>query len=292
MTPPDRISEPTGPAAGGTLARLLERIGLDDAPAPDLDGLRRVHRAYVGAVPYEDLAVQLGECERLDPARLVERVAGDRRGGYCFELNAVFAVLLEALGFTVARHEAVVGGEGPTNHMTLVVDLEGERWLADAGLGEGFLDPLPLRPGEHRGATAFTWTLDREPAGSWWCGQPSWSSFTGFRMAPEPASLAAFDPHHARLSTSPESSFVQTLCVQLPADDRFVTLRARTLTERGPAVDERRVLRDRAELADVLRETFGIDVDALGAERLERLWAAACRQHEAYLRRPAGAGGS
>ncbi len=72
------------------MKRLLDRIGLDAAPAPDLEGLRRVHRAYVGTVPYEDLAVQLGECERLDPARLVERVAGDRRGGYCFELNAVW----------------------------------------------------------------------------------------------------------------------------------------------------------------------------------------------------------
>jgi N-hydroxyarylamine O-acetyltransferase len=289
MTRTSSITPPEGPTAGNTLERLLGRIGLDAAPAPDSDGLRRVHRAYAGTVPYDDLAMQLGECERLDPVRLVERIVSERRGGYCFELNAVFAMLLEGLGFSVTRHEAVVGGEGPTNHMTLVVEVEGERWLADAGLGEGFLEPLPLRPGEHRGAAAFTWALDHEQAGTWWCGQPAWSSFTGFRMTPEPVTLAAFDQPHARLSTSPGSTFVQTLCVQRPADDRFVSLRARTLTERGPAVDERRVLRDRAEFATVLCDAFGIDLSALGSERLERLWAAACRQHAAFGRRESGA---
>jgi N-hydroxyarylamine O-acetyltransferase len=270
-----------------TSALLLEHLGLNDVPAPDLAGLRRVQRAYAGAVPYEDLAVQLGESEPLAPARLAERILSGRRGGYCFELNAVLAQLLESLGFAVTRHEAVVGGEGPTNHMTLLVELDGERWLVDAGLGEGFLDPLPLREGEHRGTSAMTWTLEREPAGTWWCGQPPWSSFPGFRMTAGPAPLAAFDPHHARLSTSPASPFVQTLCVQRPADDRFVTLRARTLTELGPAVDLRSVVSDRAAFTSVLRDTFGIDVAALGQERLGRLWRAAWRQHDAYVARAA-----
>ncbi len=290
MTATRPTPQPEPPAASGAVERLLERIGRDAVPAPDLDGLRRVHRAYAGTVPYDDLAVQLGEVERLDPARLVERIVGERRGGYCFELNAVLATLLEELGFAVTRHEAVVGGEGPTNHMTLLVDLDGDRWLADAGLGEGFLDPLPLRPGDHRGAAGLTWTLEHEAPGTWWCGQPSWSSFTGFRMALAPVPLATFDAHHARLSTSPDSTFVQTLCVQRPADDRFVSLRARTLTERGPTVDERRVVGDRGEFATALADVFGVDVAALGTERLKRLWAAACRQHEAHLARRSGQG--
>jgi N-hydroxyarylamine O-acetyltransferase len=60
----------------------------------------------------------------------------------------------------------VVGGEGPVNHMALLVHLDAERWLADAGLGEGYLDPLPFR----EGATTigpFTYTLEHEAGGSW-----------------------------------------------------------------------------------------------------------------------------
>src|SRR5688572_12849202 len=50
---------------------LLQRIGLTPTDvSPDLDGLFLVHRAYLAAIPYEDLAVQLGETGPLDPASL------------------------------------------------------------------------------------------------------------------------------------------------------------------------------------------------------------------------------
>jgi hypothetical protein len=66
---------------------------------------------------------------------------------------------------------------------------------------------------------------------------------------------------------------------QRPLADRIVTLRSRTLSSVGPAVGEKRVLgRDGFEHA--LRDVFGI---AVRGERLERLWAKACAQHEAYV---------
>ena len=172
------------------IERLLARIGLDRAPAADVDGLFRLHRAFVGRVPYEDIAVQLGETGPLDEAALIERLLHDGRGGYCFELNTVLAALLRAVGFVVTHHEAVVGGEGPVNHMALLVHLDGERWLADAGLGEGYLDPLPFRE-DATTIGPFTYTLEREPGGSWWMGQHEWSSFGGFRMTEEALPPAA-----------------------------------------------------------------------------------------------------
>jgi N-hydroxyarylamine O-acetyltransferase len=253
---------------------LLAHLGLD-APRADLAGLFAVHRAYLEQVPYEDIAVQLGESGPLDEGALTRRILAGR-GGYCFELNTVLAALLRTVGFKVAHHQAVVGGEGPTNHMALLVHLDGETWLADAGLGEGFLEPLPLREGAHA-LGPFTYTLTREPAGTWWMGQHEWGSVGGFRMEPEPSPLAAFAEHHRRLSTHPASSFVQTLVVQRPRADRIVTLRARTLTERGPAVDTRRVL-DRGEFADALG-ALGLRLDA---GRRDRLWTLACAQHEAF----------
>ena len=173
-----------------------------------------------------------------------------------------------------------MGGEGPVNHMALLVHLDGERWLADAGLGEGYLDPLPFR----EGATTigpFTYTLSREAGGSWWMGQHEWSSFSGFRMTEEELPVSAFDPHHRRLATDPESSFVKTLVAQKPLEDRIVTLRSRTLSSIGPAVDTKRVV-EQDEFATVLRTVFGITV---GGERLARLWAQAVDQHEAFLAR-------
>jgi N-hydroxyarylamine O-acetyltransferase len=259
------------------IEELARRMGVDAE-----SDLHAVHRAYLEHVTYEDIAVQLRESGPLDEAALTARILSGR-GGYCFELNTVLAALLRSLGFSVRYHEGVVGGAGPTNHMVLIVDVGGEDWIADAGLGEGFLDPLPLREGVHRGRGPFAWTLEREPAGTWWLGQHEWGSVSGFRMQPEPCSHETFAPHHRRLSTDLASSFVQTLVVQKPYDDRIVTLRSRTLSRRGPAIDEMRVL-ERGEFGDVLRDEFGI---ALDAGRLQRLWTLAAAQHEAFQARAA-----
>jgi N-hydroxyarylamine O-acetyltransferase len=248
---------------------------------PDVDGLFAVHRAYLARVPYEDIAVQLGETGPLDEAALTERVLSGR-GGYCFELNTVLAALLRGIGFDVTHYQAVVGGEGPTNHMALLVRLDDGAWLADAGLGEGFLDPLPLREGTYS-IGPLSYSLAREPAGTWWMGQHQWGSFSGFRMEPTSCSVTDFEPHHRRLATDPQSSFVQTFVCQKPLDDRIVTLRARTLSSVGPSVDEKRVL-DAAEFADALRSEFGISESP---DRIARLWRRACAQHEAFVSRPA-----
>ena len=260
---------------------VLERIGLRTLPDPDLDGLFALHRAYLETVPYEDLAVQLGETGPLDFGMLASRLVSGR-GGYCFELNTILAGLLRACGFQVTQHQAVVGGEGPVNHMALLVELDGETWLADAGLGEGFLDPLPFREGAHE-VGPFSWTLADEGE-SWWLTHHEWGTFSGFRMALAPATVADFEEHHRRLSTSPDSSFVKTLVLQKPAADRITTLRSRTLTSIGPAVDTKHVVADVDEFTATLLDVFGVSI---AGERRDRLWAQALVQHEAFLSREA-----
>jgi len=253
---------------------LLAFIGVDRTA-----GLHEVHRAYAARVTFEDVAVQLGESAPLDEQALARRLL-DGRGGYCFELNTVLAYILRGLGHEVSYHEGVVGGNGPTNHMSLVVDGE---WLADCGLGEGFMDPLPLREGRHAGRGALSWTLEREEGGTWWMGQHEWGSVSGFRMNASPSPHEAFAPHHRRLSTDPASSFVQIFLAQRPSDDRIATLRARTLSEKGPEVAWKRVL-DREEFAAELRGRFRLVLDDA---RVERLWARACAQHEEHAARVA-----
>jgi N-hydroxyarylamine O-acetyltransferase len=270
-----------------TQDRLLRRIGLTDPPPADAAGLRVVHRAFVSHVPFEALAVQLGESAPLDPPALVQRVLTGGRGGYCFEVNTVFQELLEALGFPVERRQGIVGPRDafgnrvPTNHLALIVQTpDAGPFIAESGLGEGALEPLPLAEGAVTVGT-FTYVLERDGDG-WWVGLHEFASTPGFRFADAPATLADFAQHHERLSTSPESGFVQTLVVQQPFDERIVTLRARTLFVDGPGGRSRTVLGDADAFAAALRDPFGIDPDMLGAERLERLWAQATEQHEAH----------
>jgi N-hydroxyarylamine O-acetyltransferase len=272
--------------------RVLARIGLAEAPRPDLDGLRAVHRAFLGAVPYEALAVQLGESGPLDPAALEARVLQGGRGGYCFEVNTVLLELLRALGFAVQRRLAIVAGRDaeargePVNHMALVVTIDGQEHLADSGIGEGPVDPVALVPGATTGGP-MPWTVERE-GGRWYVAAHEWASLPGFGFGDAPARLEDFAEHHRRLSTQEESSFVQVLVVQRPFADRIVTLRARTLSVDGPAGRTKELLPDLPAFAAALREEFGIDPGALGEERMARLWQRACEQHARWAERRAG----
>jgi N-hydroxyarylamine O-acetyltransferase len=274
-----------------TADRLLAHLGLTARPPVDAAGLRTVHRAFLSHIAYAGLTPQLGEHAPLDADALVARLLAGGRGGYCFEMNTMLLELLRALGFAVERREALVKPRGSraagelTDHMALVVDLgEGEQYIADAGWGEGALDPLPLRAGPFT-VGPLTWTLEREPDGGWWIAQHPWGSTTGFWLDDAPATPETFAPHHLRIATAPDSPFVQTLVVQQPYDERIVTLRARTLSVDGPDLHERTVLPDAAAFATTLHDTFAIDPDALGAERLARLWRQASAQHTAHAQR-------
>jgi N-hydroxyarylamine O-acetyltransferase len=272
-----------------TIDQLLRHIGLQERPAPDSEGLRVTHRAFLTHIAYDGLTAQLGEHTPLAPDALIQRTLTTGRGGYCFEINTILLTLLEALGFTMQRRQGIVGApsafaEGePTNHLTLVATTtEGESYICDAGWGEGPLDPLPLTAGTVA-AGPLAWTVAPEDGGAWWVGQHAWGSTPGFRFAAAASPIAAFAPHHLRLAARPGSSFVATLVVQRPADDHIVTLRARTLSRKGPNRDERTVLPDQASLAATLRDVFAIVPEALGVDRIARLWRQACAQHEAFV---------
>jgi N-hydroxyarylamine O-acetyltransferase len=274
---------------------LLARIGITDLPAANAVGLRTVHRAFVSHVPYENLAVQLGEFEPLDSHGLVRRVIRGGRGGYCFEANTVLHSLLVALGFDVERRQGIVGPREaharrePTNHMALVVKTaDAGPFIAEAGLGEGPLDPVPLAEGTFT-AGLFQLAIERDGDG-WWVAQHEFGSIAGFRFSDLPATLADFQPHHLRLSSSPDSGFVQKLVVQRPFDDRIITLRARTLFVDGPAHHERQTLDEVRAFAAALRDRFGIDPAVLGRERLGRLWRKATDQHQAHQQEDPGVG--
>ncbi|MCL2299262.1 MAG: arylamine N-acetyltransferase, partial [Firmicutes bacterium] len=70
------------------------------------------------------------------------------RGGYCFELNGLFAWLLRRVGFGVTEHFARYLRDEPAlpmrRHRVLLVEAEGQTYLCDVGIG-GCVPTFPLR---------------------------------------------------------------------------------------------------------------------------------------------------
>src|SRR5215469_12390605 len=117
------------------MGAYLRRIGTQRPGSPDAAALRVLHRDHQFAVPFENLSIHLGEPISLDDADLIDKIVSRRRGGFCYELNGAFALLLETLGFEVRRVAArVYGSDGfgpPFDHLALVVRGAGGPWLAD-----------------------------------------------------------------------------------------------------------------------------------------------------------------
>lgn len=126
----------------------LRRLGVQHPGWPTVEVLRELHLRHLQTVPFENLSVHLGEKIVLEEARLVEKVVGARRGGFCYELNGTFGALLAALGFDVTLLAGrVYGDEGrlgiPYDHLALRVGtVDGGEWLADVGFGAHSHYPL------------------------------------------------------------------------------------------------------------------------------------------------------
>lgn len=129
-----------------TIDRYLDRIGARRPSVPDVAALRELHRRHLEAVPFENLSIHLGETIALTEDALVDKIVRRGRGGFCYELNGLFAMLLDSLGFTVTLHAAsVFAGDGTLtpafDHLALLVELD-ERYLVDVGFGAHAVYPL------------------------------------------------------------------------------------------------------------------------------------------------------
>jgi N-hydroxyarylamine O-acetyltransferase len=245
------------------VAAYLERIDYRGSVAPTAETLGRLHVAHLLAVPFENLSIHAGEPIVLEDGALFDKVVARRRGGFCYELNGLFAALLRSLGFRVEMLSAAVakpsGGYGPGfDHMALLVQL-GERWLADVGFGDSFVEPLRLdeRGEQRQGARSFRidedgprFVLMRKDAGGDWATQ--------YRFTPEPHAYADYAEMCHFQQTSPESHFTRArLCSRLTPDGRVTISGNRLIKTKGDEKLERE-LANEAEYGAALREDFGI----------------------------------
>ena len=106
----------------------LDRIGVTGTAASDAAGLRALHLAHQLTVPFENLDIHLAEPISLEERDLIDKIVRRHRGGFCYELNGAFALLLEALGAQVSRVAARVYGQAslspPFDHLALVGEPE------------------------------------------------------------------------------------------------------------------------------------------------------------------------
>ncbi|WP_406050692.1 arylamine N-acetyltransferase [Kribbella sp. NBC_00889] len=279
---------------------FLQRIGLSeyDGP-PQLEGLSRLHEAFVGQVPYESVQFQLAPGGPLEPEESAKRIIARETGGYCFQLNGTMALLLSELGYRVQMHRG--GAETPTragdvdaSHMVLtvsgLVEDPNQVWMVDAGLGEALVHPLPLeecsvyqepyklrlRPSEK----VDGWRLDHDPR----------ANMIGMDFESAAVGLDAFAAQHANLSTNPNSAFRRLASAFRRKPSSVVVLRSVGLSETFADRIDTTIIESLTDYFAVLADVFLLPLPHYTQADRDQLWRRVWSQYEDFLAKQASAG--
>lgn len=258
-------------------APYLERLGVARPPAPSLDAVRALQLAHIERVPFENADVLAGRPISLDASALVKRLTepGSRRGGFCYQLNGAFAVLLAALGFEVdllaARFHGDKRMEPRLGHLALRATIDAEPWLVDVGAGYSFRAPLRLEVGVEQEDLSGTFRIQAPADGPVPLAMDdeagaldvAWRHRDGafrphYRFEPVARRLDEFAATCAWTRTSPDSPFTQDWICAVGTPAGWATLDGRRLRVTGLDQEPVDRLLDDAELVTALAHWFGV----------------------------------
>ena len=263
------------------VGKYLERIGYRGGREPSAANLAALVKAHRFAVPYETLDLWRGRHVTLATEEIYDKVVTRRRGGYCFELNGLFAWLLRELGYNVREYFGRWHfGEDlkfpKRRHRVVVVSLaKYPNLIADVGIGLPFLmGPIKFVFDEVQVVGRQTYRIVRDamptPAAVVEVQKRdgSWDRVFSFDTSPQLPIDFAYA--HYWCKTHPTSDFRKKVWVFLPSDDGSMRSIASELDpETGeltpvlaltaPDGKQTKVpLRTEDRLAEALHEHFGI----------------------------------
>ena len=249
------------------LDSYFARIGYSGPKTAGLETLMALHALHPAAITFENIDPLMKRPVRLDLKSLATKLVDDKRGGYCYEQNTLFAAVLRSLGFPVATLAARPQWGPPgfiraRTHMVLRIDLPEGPYICDVGYGRLTLT-APLR-----------FNLDIEqttPHGLYRFVQigdefqlqaklnDRWSPV--FQMALQEQLPADWEVANWFNSTHPESTFTQSLMVARSVGERRLGLfnsDYRIYFSDGRT--EHHKLQTAEQLASVLQNDFNINL--------------------------------
>jgi N-hydroxyarylamine O-acetyltransferase len=237
----------------------LDRIGCSRPVEPTLESLRALHRAHVMAVPFENLDIHVPRKIVLDIDRIYNKIVNERRGGFCYEVNGLFAALLREIGFRVSHLSARVaqadGGRGPEfDHMLVLVELD-QPWIADVG---AFREPMGLSE-ERCEVDGRCWRIEQRGDEYVMLRKDHWNDWAdnwAFTLQPRRFEEFAGMCHYHQ--TAPESHFMRNrVCSIATPDGRVTVTNDRLIVTRGGKREEIPIV-NRELWARTLSDHFGI----------------------------------
>lgn len=247
----------------------LTRLNYSTSVKPDAETLHGLQFAHLLTVPFENLDIGLKRPIQLGEEALWEKIIVHKRGGFCYELNGLFARLLKQIGFDatylnarVFDHEGNLGID--FDHLALLVKIPQESacWLADVGFGDSFNEPLSFeeRGEQVQGLRAY-W-LEQTSSGyvTWQKNYDgTWERQYFFDLQPRnfPTDYESACLYH---QTSPKSSFTRKSIISKATSDGRVSLEAGRLIVTTNGQRAERLVANQQEYQTLLNEHFGVEL--------------------------------
>ena len=248
------------------LDAYFKRIGYEGPREANLKTLRALHLKHPAAIPFENLNPILGHPVPIDLPSIEAKLVHSKRGGYCFEQNALFWAVLRRLGFAATGLAARVlrGGRpaelSPRSHMLLRIELPEGVHIADIGFGSTTLT-APLRLFDDSPQETPHGFFRVVKVGEEYEEQAQFDDEwqTQYRFALQEYFPQDYESLNWYRATHPQSPFVNILQVARALPDRRLGLRDNQYAIRHlDGRSEKRVLQSAREIMDVLERDFDI----------------------------------
>ncbi len=249
------------------ISAYFGRISYQGHSHVDYETLRMLHASHMQTVPFENLDIGLKRPILLDEKSLWNKIVINNRGGFCYELNGLFAELLKAIGYDVTYLNArVFNGRGELgidfDHLALLVRVPREpiRWLVDVGFGDSFNYPLNFEERDEQLQGLRAYRVEEIPGGYviWQKNFDStWERQYFFDLQPHlfPDEYEAACLYH---QTSPNSSFTRGSIISKATIDGRVSLEDGRLILTRNGQRTVRAVRGETEYAELLKQYFDI----------------------------------
>lgn len=245
------------------LDSYLERIGMR-REAPSISYLKRLHKSHLLNIPYENLDIHYNGKIELKINGLVDKIIKRKRGGFCYELNALFYHLLFGLGFDCFLISCRVYKEGSWSpefdHMAICTKQDDSNWLCDVGFGKHFLEPKQIVLASTQLDYNNYFRFEHDPDQNWILKQSvNNSAFDSiYRFSLEPKEMIEFIPRCNFHQESMDSHFCQHKMISQQRTNGRISLTERLLKEELLGeIKETPILNEDAFLSK-LQQHFGI----------------------------------
>lgn len=245
--------------------QYLQKLGLPEPETLTLEYLDALIDRHLRTIPFENLTpFSMKEIPELRPSLLFEKIILNQRGGYCFELNAIFLGLLRGLGYDAypIACRARRGDElSPVRHRASIVRFHGELYYCDIGYGRILCTRAALISTDRPTITREgTFTFSEEYDGWYnidYCPAGQAASEPMMMIGTAPAAPIDFLLPNIDMATPP-SIFTESYFVQILGAHGTNSLKDHTLTLRTEKGKELREIADE-DLPQVLHTVFGIE---------------------------------